>query len=159
MAKRHRLPFIFLFLAIVLVVVGIQWTASDDQTIVPDPAKSKTATAKSVLVNEQPWRTARRLAKRATSKEEADFAQEAMRLSDQELDLAFNTTLRQARSKLTSASPETVEMRKRIRDLEAQVKSDQADIKRLTAASEGNSKAAVGSQQDLDLTRAELALH
>ena len=150
MAKRHRLPlFIFLFLAIVLVVVGIQWTASDDQPIAPDPAKSKTAATKSVLVNEQPWRSARRLAKRATSKEEADFAQEAMRLSDQELDIAFNTALRQAHSKLSASSPETLEMRKRVRDLEAEVKSDQADIKRLTAAPEG--KAAAGSQQDLDL--------
>src|SRR4051794_36029184 len=160
MAKRHRLPlFIFLFLAIVSVIVGIQWTASDDQPIVPDPAKSKTAATKSVLVNEQPWRTARRLAKRATSKEEADFAQEAMRLSDQELDLAFNTALRQARNKLTASSPETLEMRKRVRDLEAEVKSDQADIKRLTTAAEGNAKTAAGSQQDLALTRAELALH
>jgi small-conductance mechanosensitive channel len=161
MAKRHRLPlFIFLFLAIVLVVVGIQWTASDDQPIAPDPAKSKTASSKSVLVNEQPWRSARRLAKRATSKEEAEFAQEAMRLSDQELDLAFNTALRQARSKITAASPETLEMRKRVRDLEAQVKSDQADIKRLTSTPENNSKsAAAAPPHDLELTRAELALH
>lgn len=160
MAKRHRLPlFIFLFLAIVLVVVGVYWTASDDQPIVPDPAKSKSEKTKSVLVNEQPWRTARRLAKRATTKEESDFAQEAMRLSDQELDLAFNTALRQAHNKSASASPETLEMRKRVRDLEAEVKSDQADIKRLTASPESNSKSAAGSQQDLDLARAELALH
>jgi small-conductance mechanosensitive channel len=149
MAKSRRtFLVIVLLVATGLVAFGILWTAPDDQ---PLPlARSSGSAAKPALVNEQPLQTAQRFARYIGSKEEDEYSREAIRLADHELDLAFSTALRQAHNSQTAANPQTAELRKRVRDLEAQIKDDEAGLKRQSSSADG---------EDLDLAKAELTLH
>jgi len=149
MPKSRRIIFFgILLLLIVAVVAGMEWTASSDQPLVPVPKK---ADAKPLLVNQQPLEMAQRFTKYVGSREEDEFAQEAIRLADHELDLAFNTALRQAQQNPTAETPQARELRKHVRDLQDEIKSDQAEIKKLQSAG--------ADDDDIELKQAELGLH
>src|SRR5208337_763484 len=71
-------------------------------------AKSKASDAAEVqLVDERPLPTARALAPLAITPEEQRFAQEAARIADHEVDLAFADALRQAAELRPAQDPKT----------------------------------------------------
>jgi small-conductance mechanosensitive channel len=85
------------------------------------------------LVDEQPLETADALAHLSLTSEERDFAQEALRLADHEVDLNFASALRNATQHPAPLSPAAQAISKHIQDLQEQVKAQQQDIDRLKA--------------------------
>ncbi len=111
------------------------------------------------LVDERPLDTARNLAKLATSWEEKRFADQALRLADSEVDLAFDDALRDAADHPVPPTPETRELYAHVTQAETAVQADQDHLdqlkKQLTKAS---GPAQETTQQQIDLTQAQLQL-
>jgi small-conductance mechanosensitive channel len=107
-------------------------------------------------VDETPLKTARQLALLANTPEEQRFAEEASRLADHEIDLAFADALREAAEHPVKVDPA---LRQRIQRLEGVVSDEQAHLdqlkKRLPAASAADAPAV---QQQIDLLDAQKAL-
>jgi small-conductance mechanosensitive channel len=120
---------------VVLGVIGTVLTrywvsAPPPQTSVK--AKS-TAETSLVLVDEQPLITAQRLAALATTAEEREFAQNAVRLADHEVDLAFAAALRNATRHPPAVPAAARPILARVDSLQNQVKDEQKDVARLKA--------------------------
>ena len=111
------------------------------------------------LVDQTPLETAQRLAKMATSAEELPFAQEALRLGDQEMDLAFAAAVRDAREHPPVLSAEAKEIQARLQKAEKALEADNVQVEQLTKTSEkasGEKKDALDDR--LDLAKAQLEL-
>jgi small-conductance mechanosensitive channel len=112
------------------------------------------------LVDQQPWQTASSLANLAVSAEEKQFAREAERQADHEVDQAFAMALRQAAMETTVLTGPALEIQKKIARLAAQVKEDQAVVDglnaRIAAKRGGAAEASLGD--DLDVAKARLQL-
>ena len=118
----------------------------------------RTRTRRAPLVDEQPVQTARSVATLASTREEQRFAQQALRLADHAVDLAFAGALREATLHPVANTPEATELFGRASRAEAQVKADEDLINSLkkesvTAKAQGNE-----FQQQLDLLQAQLEL-
>ncbi len=108
------------------------------------------------IVDVSPWQTALTLAPLAKSQEEADFAQEAQRLADHEVDQAFASALRLATARVQGKklTGEALELSQRVAELQQLVKDDQAQVARLSPAA----GAAATDSDDLDIAKAQLGL-
>jgi small-conductance mechanosensitive channel len=93
---------------------------------------SATGKSSSSLVDQTPLKTAQQLAQLATSPEERTLAQEALRLSDYEVDLAFDTALRDARLHPPAPTPETKEISDRLQKAQKLLKADQENTRQLS---------------------------
>jgi small-conductance mechanosensitive channel len=107
------------------------------------------------IVDQRPWQTAATLASMAQSAEEREFAREAERLADHEVDQAFSQSLRQASLVKPKLSGKAQALQQRVTELQTLVKSDQARITTLTGA-KADATASTGS--DLDVAKAQLSL-
>ena len=87
----------------------------------------------SSLVDQTPLKTAQQLAQLASTPEQRTLAQEALRLADFEVDLAFDTALRDARLHPPALTPETKEISDRLQKGEKLLKADQEKAKQLSA--------------------------
>ncbi len=118
------------------------------------------------IVDQQPLQTAQALYPVAVSAEEQQFASEAVRQADHEVDQAFAQALRQAAAESRSLTGKALAAQGKVSALQATVKADQAAVDALagktpTAASgkAEPSGAAVGEQNDdLDVAKTQLAL-
>jgi small-conductance mechanosensitive channel len=108
------------------------------------------------LVDQRPWQTASTLAGMAQSAEEREFAREAERLADHEVDQAFSQSLRQASLEKPKLSGKALTLQQRVTELQALVKIDQARIAALTGGAGTTTDASKGS--DLDVAKAQLGL-
>jgi len=111
------------------------------------------------LIDEHPLDTARAIASLASDREEARFAEQALKLADHEVDLAFADGLRDAAQHPAAPTPEVRQLLNRLSEADATVQASQAKVdalnKQITAAT-GNRKDQL--QEQLDLTRAQLEL-
>jgi small-conductance mechanosensitive channel len=106
-------------------------------------------------VNEQPLLVAEQLAPLAVTREEQDFAQEALRLADHEVDLNFAFALSAVTLHPTPLSPAARKISARVEELQGQIQAQQADINRLKltlAKAKENQKQPV--EEDLQLQQA-----
>ena len=85
------------------------------------------------LVDQRPWQTAQALAALAVSTEERNFAREAQRLADHEVDQAFAQALRQASAETRQLKGAALELQQRVTELQQTVKDDTARVTELTA--------------------------
>src|SRR5271168_969637 len=76
------------------------------------------------LVDQRPWQTAQTLAGVAVSAEEHEYAREALRLSDHEVDQAFAQALRQASMETKPLNAAGQALQQRIAALQSTVKED-----------------------------------
>ena len=121
-------------------------------------APVQTTVRRAPLVNEQPIQTARRLAALASTREEQRFAQQALRIADHAVDLAFTETMREAALQ-QAVNPEAKALFARVSRAEAQVKSDQEVIDTIKKeASKSGQEASQDVQKQLDLLQAQLEL-
>jgi small-conductance mechanosensitive channel len=109
------------------------------------------------IVDQRPWQTARTLAALAVSTEELEFAREAERLSDHEVDQAFAQSLRQASAETPQLTGNALTLQRRVMELEQTVKEDQARVNAGVAAAAAG-KVAAADGDDLDVARAQLSL-
>ena len=117
------------------------------------------AVAEAPLVDQTPLQTAQRLAQMPTSTEELPFAQEALRIADQEMDLAFAGAVRDATEHPPVLSAEAKEIEARLQKAENALESDKVQVEQLTVAdgkASGEKKDALDDQ--LDLARAQFEL-
>jgi small-conductance mechanosensitive channel len=113
------------------------------------------------IVDQRPWATAETLAELAVSAEERDFAREAERLADHEVDQAFAQSLRQANLEVRQLTGDSLKLQQRVTELQQTVKADQAHVAALSAKSTGSAPAALvdpAAQNDLDVAKAQLGL-
>ncbi len=121
--------------------------------------KNKGATAPAALVDQTPLKTAQALARQASSPEEREFAQEALRLADYEVDLAFDTALSNARLHPPPLSAEAKEIVDRLQKSEKLLSGDQERVKQLTAQlAKASEEKKEGLQLDLDQAQADAEL-
>jgi small-conductance mechanosensitive channel len=114
------------------------------------------------LVDQQPWQTASALSGLAASAEEKQFAREAERLADHEVDQAFAMALRQAEMETNVLTGPALVIQQKVNALAGQVKDDQAAVDGLNAQVEAAAKrggaAAASLGDDLDVAKARLQL-
>lgn len=122
------------------------------------------AASSRALVDQSPLKTAQQLAQMVSTPEERPLAQEALRLADFEVDLAFDTALRDARLNPPALTAETKEITERLQKAQKLVKADQDRAKQLSeqlAKTPDSKKEAlqvdlVQAQADLELDQDEL---
>ena len=95
-------------------------------------------------IDQTPLETARRLAQMPTSADELPFAQEALRLGDREMDLAFAAAVSEARVHPAVLTAEAKEIQARLQNAEKSLDVDNARTAQLTAAL----TTATGAKQD-----------
>jgi len=118
------------------------------------------------FVDQRPWQTAQALAPLAVSAEEGEYARDALRLADHEVDQAFDSALRAA-SQLAEhrvLSGEASSLAQKVASLQQMVVQDQALIDSLTSKSASPTTPAKGVAQpdvdgdDLEVAKAQLGL-
>jgi small-conductance mechanosensitive channel len=116
------------------------------------------------IVDQRPWQTAETLAALAVSTEERQFAREAQRLADHEVDQAFAQSLRQAGAETRELKGEALTLQQRVAELQQTIKEDQARVAALTpkggvASGVGGSASGSGvAGDDLEVAKAQLGL-
>lgn len=153
MKTRQWLVVIGLFALIAVAIVGLVLTR---ESAAPTSQKRS---RRPPLVDEKPLRTARSIAALASSREEQRFAQQALKLADHEVDLAFSGAMREASEHPPQPTPETKELFARKDKAQAQVEADQnriEELKKQLAAAKGAK--AEDLQEQIDLTQAQLEL-
>jgi small-conductance mechanosensitive channel len=117
------------------------------------------------IVDQRPWQTAKTLAPLAVSAEELEFAREAERLADHEVDQNFAQSLRQASAETRVLTGEALTLQQRVTELQQTVKEDQERVTALTAKAGSAAGAAAGAAgaagpvaDDLDAAKAQLGL-
>ena len=136
-----------------LGTAGLYWTRDSGQ------ASRVQKTARHPLVDEQPLQTARGAAKLAASWDEERLAQQALKLADHEVDLAFSDALRDATEHPVQASAQSRELYARLNKATALVKADQNRIdslKKALATAQADRQNNI--QQQLDIVTAQLEL-
>jgi len=111
------------------------------------------------LVDQTALKTAKDLAQLPTAPEERAFAQEALRLSDFALDMAFSQALRDAKLHPPPLSQEGTKIQKRLQKAEQLLATDKARVDELDAAMDkasGAKKDAI--DEELDLVKAQVEL-
>jgi small-conductance mechanosensitive channel len=108
------------------------------------------------LIDEHALQTARALATLASGPDERRLAEQAMKVADHELDLAFASGLRDAAEHSAPTKPETKELYARASQAQARVRADQERIDQLTKQLPSASGAREASlQQQIDLAHAQ----
>jgi small-conductance mechanosensitive channel len=114
------------------------------------------------IVDQRPWQTAERLAALAISAEELQFAREAERLADHEVNQAFAQSLRQASAATTELKGHALALQQRVMELQQTLQEDQARIAALTPKAGAATAAAAGLSgtggEDLDVAKAQMGL-
>src|SRR5260221_6156116 len=100
MKTTQKLAAIVLALLLGGTIYGLLRTGQPPATTTTNGKGNHDTIAQAPLGDQTPLQTAQRLAKMATSEKELPFAQEALRLGDQELDLALAASVRNAPKQL-----------------------------------------------------------
>lgn len=159
MKTTQKLAAIVLVLLLGGTIYRLWRTGQPAATSTTNGKGNHATTAQTPLVDQTPLETAQRLAKMATSAEELPFAQEALRLGDQEMDLAFAAAVRDAREHPPVLSAEAKEIQARLQKAEKALEADKVQVEQLTKSNEkasGEKKAALDDQ--LDVAKAQLEL-
>src|SRR6266853_2518830 len=169
MKLRHWIIGIVLLLLVALAIVGLVLTQNQGQ-----PAPVAQAAAKSrgkkvaaqpdlspsqPLVDVSPLQTARRVAALAASPEEQRLSDQAQKVADHEVDLAFYDALRTAGRQTPPDTPEIQEIFARKTTADAAVSTDQELITQLTRKlAQAPDSQKENLQDQLDVAKAQLEL-
>src|SRR5678816_1467739 len=118
--SRQWLVTFGLLLLIGLAICGLVWTR--DSHVAVSPRIKPSAQAQHPMVDQSALQVARKIAPLASTPDERVLAQDALRLADHEVDLAFANALREAAEAPQEPSPETRELHQRMEEAEAKVK-------------------------------------
>ncbi|HEY4907280.1 MAG TPA: mechanosensitive ion channel domain-containing protein [Candidatus Acidoferrum sp.] len=163
MKTFQKIAGVVLALLLIAVAYGIFRT----RTVVPAvPTNSaaaeggaKTSTAQPQVVDQTPLKIAQRLAPLVTLPGERQLAEEAIRLTDHEVDIAFTAALRDAALHPPALSAEAKEIQARMQKAEHGLTATQAQITQLNAAiakATGDQKDSLEDQLDIANAQVEL---
>lgn len=157
MKNYQRLIFAGLLVLLILAAVGLLFTRSWTNGVPKLVAKQ--SSSETSLVDETPLQTAQQLAKLAVTSDEQQYAGEALRLSDHEVDMTFDYALREATRHTPPLSPDAKALQARIERRQARVDAEKANIARLTALVAKAPAARLDAlQQELTLAQAQESL-
>jgi small-conductance mechanosensitive channel len=156
MKSKQRAVAIVLVLLLGAAIFALVRTREANNT---QASKSSATAEQAPLVDQTPMLTAQQFAKMPTSAEEKPFAEDALRLGDQEMDLAFAAAVRDAQMHPPVLSPRAKEIQAHLRKAEDAIDADKKRVDQLTA----DEAKASGSRQDalddqLDVAKAQLEL-
>jgi small-conductance mechanosensitive channel len=160
---------LLVLVAVFVLCIAFSWTTRDAMSSLPFLSGYKRSlsrfTTEKTIIDLSPWQTAEALSAMAVSTEERQYAHEAERLADHEVDQAFASALRQANMQRPTLSAEAQEALKKVEQLQQAVKADQAQVDSLTATSakppeakKGSSDQALSNSDELQLAKAQLGL-
>src|SRR6201996_8571852 len=114
---------------------------------------------KQQLVDTSPLETAQQLAALAVTPWEKQYAEDALRVADHSVDLAFTAGLADAVENPPAITPETQEILARIKDVQARVNADQDAVTKLTAeVAKAPAAQKTVAQDKLEIAQAQLGL-
>jgi len=159
MKTSHKLTLISLLVLAAAAAVGLLLTNDSSRVISLISRRRARASNQEEVVDQRPLATARNLAGEAETRSEHKFAEDAQRVADQEVDLAFAMALQAASQTPKSETPAIKAIEEQIQNFENRVAAGGDKVKQLTAMK----AAAKGGHQEsleiqLELTQAELAL-
>jgi len=150
MKTSQKFIAVALFLLLTATLYGLFHTS---QRQVQNEARKQApqAATQTEMVDQSSLKTAQTLMQLADKPDEQAFAKEAIRLADHELDLAFDTAKRDAKTHPQPMSAKAKEIQARLEKLQATQKSEQAVVARLTAEAAqatGSRKESLADQLD-----------
>lgn len=155
MAQRKLL---IVFGIVLLGAVAVMVWTSD--WFAPSALQREQTSGAGKIVDQSPLQTAQMLAPLAATLDEQALAQEALHTADQEVDLAFESALRNAIEHPPALTAEARKIEAQIADFEARVKIGQARVaqldKQVEAATDSSKEDDL--RQEFDLTQAQLDL-
>jgi small-conductance mechanosensitive channel len=167
-----RVSLIFLFAMATLLVLCLVFTWTTRDSVAHLSFFSGRGNVRSLgvskknLVDMRPWQTAEALTPLAVTAEETEYAHEAERLADHEVDQAFASALRQASAEALhrNLSGEALALAQRVKQLQQLIKEDTALVSSLTAASGSDAASAkdaaktTSESDELEVAKAQLEL-
>lgn len=162
--QRTKDTVLLVLCALLVLCVVFAWTTRDAMSHLPFIAGSGRGpvSSKKGIVDLSPWQTAQTLTAMAVTAEETEYAHEAERLADHEVDQAFAAALRQAtiQAEHRTLTGEALALSQRIDQLQQLVAQDQEQVRQLTASgNSGTAKEESGAGgTDLDIAKAQLQL-
>jgi small-conductance mechanosensitive channel len=111
------------------------------------------------IVDTSALQTAQQLAPLAVTRWEQDYAQEALRIADRSVDLAFSAALDDAKENPAPLTAETRPLAERVKEADARWNADQDRVANLSAAlAKARPSAKDAIQDQLDLANAQMGL-
>jgi small-conductance mechanosensitive channel len=146
-------------LAVLLILAAIAWWETAPPAANPKKARAAAAVTSTDLVDQNTYASAQRLLLVAVTAEEQTYGQNALRIADHELDLAFTEALRDVEAHPPALNSAAALIQARILKSQTLVAADQQRVGDLTAAL----AAAKADQKDkiqdqLDLAQSQLEL-
>ncbi|HEV2379062.1 MAG TPA: mechanosensitive ion channel domain-containing protein [Terriglobia bacterium] len=159
MKASPKFTLIILLMLSGMVATGLFFNARQPSGEIPAPSAPLPESGKVPEVDQGSLQTARELSALAAGPQERQLAQDAERVADHEVDLAFDSALRTANDEPPRETRETQDIEKRLHQAEAAVDAGQAKLKELTAeAKSAQFDRQQALQQQTELVQAELQL-
>ncbi len=161
MLGRSRVVSLLALLGVLAVCLVLSWTTRDAMAHLPF-LKAHTNhhglpdSSQATIVDLHPWQIAQALTPLAVSREEVEYAHEAERLADHEVNQAFAASLRQATAQRVAPTGEALELSQKVTQLQQMAKDDQARVRSLTPPPSGREDDLKIAQAQLDLDLDEL---
>src|ERR1035437_5557350 len=167
---RVSLIFLLAMVALLVLCLAFSWTTRDSMahlSFLSGRGNVRSlGNSQKTLVDLRPWQTAEALAPLAVTAEETEYAHEAERLADHEVDQAFASALRlaSAQAQHRNLTGEALALSQRVEQLQQLTKEDQALVSSLTSASGSSATSAkdaakpAGDSDDLEVAKAQLGL-
>ncbi|HXJ07365.1 MAG TPA: mechanosensitive ion channel domain-containing protein [Candidatus Acidoferrum sp.] len=133
MKRRQKAVATVLVILIAVSVYGFLRTGQPAGAPLARKSSNGAVSAPAPLVDQSPLWTAQALAKLPTSAEEQTFAQEALRLADHHMDLAYAAAEREVEEHPPALSAQAKEIQSRLKRAEVALDADNALVARLTA--------------------------
>jgi small-conductance mechanosensitive channel len=148
MNKTKQLATIALTILLGAIAYGLFRTGRSMTTSQITPGGGLSEAAQGSAIDQTPFYTARRLVQMPTSADELPLAQEALRLGDREMDLAFAAAVSDAQAHPAVLSAEAKQIQARLQKAETSLDRDKARVAQLTAALAKAPRAKQDSQND-----------
>lgn len=167
---RVSLIFLLVMAALLGLCLAFSWTTRDSMAYLSFLSGQGNVRSlkksQETIVDLRPWQTAEALAPLAVTAEEKEYAHDAERLADHEVDQAFASALRQASAQAQHRilTGDALALSQRVKQLQQLIQEDQALVNSLTAASGSSATLAknaakpAGDSDDLEVAKAQLGL-
>jgi hypothetical protein len=158
MKWKRNAPVILLVAVLAVLGYGIYRTERSDVSALPRSTR-RGPSDRSISVDQTSLITAERLVRLPTTSDERTFASDALRLADQEMDLAFAQAVRAMSAQQRPLSPEAKAINEQLQRATRALAADQEQVTSLTASlAKAKPTEAQAISDRLDLAKAQAAL-
>src|ERR1700736_894856 len=140
MKTRRHIAALVLAILTALTIYGLWRTGRPELGEAESNAAGASGSAQEPVIDQAALNTARRLIQMPTSEEEAPLAQQALRIADREMDLAFAAAIADVTQNPPTLSPEAKAIDARIQAAEKQIEADKNLADALEKKSGGGAK-------------------